>query len=473
MRIYACIAIPGDASSRFSPESVNSDHKSSAVSALECIELAAEQETFVLARCLPIALLAATAVNLSGCAGLRAGDRSWGGPGAFLIQSGQTIAAQARRLANFVGGRDDSADQALLQEEIEQLFVQPYIDPLTVYLDEHATDDRRASQLVLVAQERDKRCAAIADIYADREASRGNLQRMQRGYLKSCPADVQAFAARVQQSSAAQTVSATRAEPQPASEPASDPATDLNKALDESLTRRQNSNCYLLFTIKNYTQAYEACRPIAESDDAKAQHHLASLEITRGNYAAAFSWAERSASQQYPPGQLILGQLYQAGQGTEQDQAKGLELMQQAADSGLTEASYLTGLAYQNGVGVAADPVLADRYLQQAARKEHLPAHLALAELHEHARPEVARHWLSEAARKGSPEAQLALANSYAAAADGAADNKEAYVWYSLAMLNGNDQAKAGIERQEKLLSADQLASARNRIQDGINGRWH
>jgi TPR repeat protein len=428
-----------------------------------------------LARCLKIALLGAAAVAVSGCAGMRESDHPWARPGAFLTQSGETIAAQTRRLANFVSGRGGSTDQALQEEveqEVEQLFAQPYIDPLTGYLDEHSADDRRARQLELVAQERDRRCADIAQIYAGREASQANLQRMRRGYLKSCPEDVQDFAARVRQSPAAQTASAIE-DPQPAPEPAPDHAADLDRALDEALTRRQNRNCYLLFTIKNYTQAHEACRPIAESDDAKAQHHMASLERTRGNYGSAFRWAERSASQQYPPGELILGQLYQAGQGTLRDQSKGLELIQKAADSGLTEACYLTGLAYLNGMGVAPDPTLADHYLQQAALQEHLPSHLALAALHEQARPETARHWLSLAARKGSPEAQLALAHSYATAADGAADHKEAYVWYSLALLNGNDQAKAGIARQEKLLSADQLASARHRIQDGINGRWH
>lgn len=427
-------------------------------------------------RYLHVVLLAAAAVTLSGCAGMGGTDQLWSRSSAFLTQSGETIAAQTRRLAHFFGGRGDSNDQVLLQEELDQLFAQPYIDPLTVYLDEHSADDRRAGQLVLVAQERDRRCAAIAELYAGREASQANLQRMQRGYLMSCPKDVQDFAARVNQSSAAKTASAGKT-PQPASapapDPAADPAADLNRELDEALTRRQGSDCYLLFTIKNYTQAYEACRPIAASDDAKAQHHMASLERTRGNYDSAFRWAERSASQQHPPGQLLLGQLYQAGQGTQQDQAKGLELMQKAADSGHAEASYLTGLAYQNGVGVAPDPDMADRYLQQAASKEHLPSHLALASLHEQRRPETARHWLSQAARKGSPEAQLALANSYATAADGAPDHKEAYVWYSLALLNGNDQAKAGIEHQEKLLTADQLASARDRIQDGINGRWN
>lgn len=440
-----------------------------------------------LTRCLQVALLTTAAITQPGCAGVRDMESPWARPGAFLSHAGETIAVQARRLTQFGGGRAVSTDEAFLEEEIDALFAQPYIDPLTAYLDEHSADDRRARLLLLVAQERDNRCAAIAQIYAGREASRANLQRMQRGYLVSCPEDVQEFAARVKvrsaalareaaaapvtESAAVQAVAASEAS-QPAAGPAPDPAPHLDRALDEALTRRQNNNCYLLFTIKNHTQAYDACRPVAEQGDAKAQHHMASLERTRGDFGPAFRWAERSAAQQYAPGQLVLGQLYQAGQGTRQDQARGLELMQKAADSGLAEASYFTGLAYQNGVGVAPDPVLADLYLQQAASQEHLPAHLALASLHERHRPETARHWLSQAARKGSPEAQLALAHSYATTAD-AADHKEAYVWYSLALLNGNDQAKAGIERQEKLLTADQLASARHRIEDGINGRWN
>ncbi|MCC5870302.1 MAG: sel1 repeat family protein [Gammaproteobacteria bacterium] len=379
-------------------------------------------------------------------------------------------------MAQFAGGLVGSKDDALLQEEIDELFAQPYIDPLTRYLDEHSADERRARELALVAQEREIRCAAIAQIYAGREASQANLQRMRRAYMMSCPEDVQDFAARVKQSATAQLAASSKA-PQPSSEPEpeaeSEPVTDLDAALEDALARRQNSNCYLLFTIKNYTQAHEACRPIAQSGDARAQHHMASLERTRGKFAPAFSWAERSASQQHPPGLLILGQLYQAGQGTQRDRTKGLELIQRAADLGLTEASYHTGLAYQNGVGVTPAPELADRYLQQAANNGHLPSYLALSSLHEQRNPEAARYWLSEAARKGSPEAQLALADSYATTANAAADHEEAYVWYSLALLNGNAQAKAGVKHQEKLLSADQLASARSRIQDGINGRWN
>ncbi len=435
-----------------------------------------------------IVWMAAAGVALSGCAGMGDADQIRARSGAFLTQSGEMIAAQTRRLAQFAGGLVGSKDEAVLQEEIDELFAQPYIDPLTAYLEEHSADERRAKQLVLVAQERAERCAAVAGIYAGRDASQANLNRMQRAYLMSCPEDVRDFAARVQQTNATRVASDSKT-PQPDAVPAldpasdgasdvafvavSDPAEDLNNALEEALTRRQNSDCYLLFTIMNHSQAHGACRPIAESGDAKAQHHMASLERSRGNFADAFSWAERSARQQHPAGQLILGQLYQAGQGTRRDQAKGLTLMQEAADSGLAEASYLTGLAYQRGQGVAPDSALADFHLQRAADKDHLPSYLALASLHAQHNPETARHWLVQAARKGSPEAQLALADSYATLGNGAADHKEAYVWYSLALLNGNRDAKAGIERQEKLLSADQLASARNRIQDGINGRWN
>jgi hypothetical protein len=45
-------------------------------------------------------------------------------------------------------------------------------------------------------------------------------------------------------------------------------------------------------------------------------------------------------------------------------------------------------------------------------------------------------------------------------------------VWYSLALLNGYSDAKAGIDQQEKLLTVNQLSAARSRVQDGINGRW-
>lgn len=422
-------------------------------------------------RFLPATLLTLAAVTASGCSAMPDKDQLWSRSSAFFTQSSEMIAAQTRRLADFAGGLVGSHDQALLQQEVDQLFAQPYIDPLTLYIEEHSADDRRSRQLALVARERDERCAVVARTYAGRDATRDNLSRMQRGYLMSCPEDVQDFAARVRQTPVAKSPAPDVPAPAPAA-PAMPVAADTGSAVDEAVSRRQNSNCYLLFTIKNYTQAHSACRPVADSGDARAQHHMASLERTRGDLSAAFTWAERSAAQQHAPGQLVLGQLYQAGQGTAVNQLKALQLMRQAADQGLTEASYYTGLAYQQGAGTAPSVAQADKYLKQAASQGHMPAHLALAALYEKRQPDTARQWLNQAARKGSAEAQLKLANNYADNTGNASDQEEAYVWYSLALLNGNAQAKAGIERQEKLLNKDQLATARSRIQDGINGKW-
>lgn len=229
----------------------------------------------------------------------------------------------------------------------------------------------------------------------------------------------------------------------------------------------------MLYTIKNYTQALEACRQPAERGDAKAQQHMGSVSLARRDYRSAKAWAERSAAQNHAAGQLLLGRLYQDGQGVKQDQRRGLELISQAADQGLAEARFSAGLAYLNGLGTSPDPARAERYLKLAAVDGHIASHLALATLHEsQGEPQQARHWLRQAARKGSAEAQFLLGQSYASGSTGAVDNQEAYVWYSLAVLNGNAKAKQAIDGQQALLSDEQLSAANTRIQDGINGKW-
>lgn len=419
------------------------------------------------------------AITLSGCSSLPDREQVWSRSSAFFSQSADVLKAQRKRLADFAGSLVGSKDAEVRDREIEALFAQSYIDPLSKYLEQHSGDERFAAQLARVAAERSQRCDAIGHTYSEREASRDNLHRMRRGYLYSCPGEVQIFAARVEGSSRTANAAAPATEParQPqATENAQMAATPVSNAVDteleEALSRRQRSDCYLLFTIRNNTQALGACQPLATSGDAKAQHHMAQLALTRKDDNAAADWAKRSAGQKYAPGQLILGQLYQQGRGVRKDPVRALGLLKSAADQGLAEAAYHTGLNYQSGTGVSADSKRATHYLEQAANSGHIPAYLALASLHENSQPEKSRYWLDQAARKGSARAQYLLGESFARGTHGPADNEEAYVWYSLALLNGHDQAKAGIDVQEKLLTNGQMAAARSRVQDGINGQW-
>ncbi|UAW99375.1 sel1 repeat family protein [Halopseudomonas nanhaiensis] len=427
-------------------------------------------------RVVPVFFILAAVLGTTGCAGSmeRSGD--------FLSRSGAMLANQGKRLAEFAGGLVNSQDDKRYQQEIDTLFAQSMIDPLTRYLETHSADSNRARQLQQVVAERDRRCSEIGRTYAGRDATPANLQRMRGGYLYSCPDEVQTFALRVEQQQRSAPVvrqavePRPSAEPQPASQVSAEPPPSLELAsadFADALNRKRNSNCYLLFTIKNYTQALEACRQPAERGDAKAQHHMGSVSLARRDYRSAVAWAERSAAQQHAPGLLLLGRLYQDGQGVGQDQSRGLALIQQAADKGLAEARFNAGLAYLNGIGTASDATRAERYLKLAAIDGHMASHLSLAALHEsRGEPQQARYWLRQAARKGSAEAQFLLGQSYAHGKGGVVDNQEAYVWYSLALLNGNTQAKSEIDRQQALLSKDQLSAAKTRIQDGINGKW-
>lgn len=410
-----------------------------------------------------VAFVVLFALGLGGCSSQPEKDQAASGSGTFLGKSGEFFSAQGRRLADFAGSLVGSQDQQRFQAEVDALFGQPLIDPLTRYLEEHSGDDARAPYLTKVASERDSRCQAIAKKYSGEAANPQNLQRMQRGYLYSCPGEVKAFASRVDSV-------------KPSGPPSRiAPNADASKptAMAESLNRKEVNNCYLLFTIKNYRQALEACREPAQSGDARAQHHMASLALINRDHEAAAAWATRSAGQQFAPGQLLLGNLYKEGQGVKKDQAQALKLMQQAADGGLPEALYELGIAYQQGMGSEASPARAAQHLTQAANQGHLPAHLALASLFEtENQPDKALAWLVRAARKGSAKAQFRLGENYAKGRSGAVDNNEAYFWYSLALLNGESRAKPEVDRQAALLSSAQLDAAHARIQSGLNGQW-
>jgi TPR repeat protein len=415
-------------------------------------------------RVLTAALVISLAIGLGGCSSQPEKEQAASGSDTILGKSGEFLTAQGRRLADFASSLTGSKDRERFQAEVDALLGQPLIDPLTRYLEQHSGDEARATYLAKVAGERDSRCQVIAKRYAGEAANPQNLQRMQRGYLYSCPGEVKAFASRVD---SAKPAAAARQTTPGAGSPGP-------TALTESLSRKEANNCYMLFTIKNYRQALEACREPAQHGDAKAQHHMASLALTNRDHEAAAAWATRSAGQQFAPGQLLLGNLYKDGRGVKKDPAQALKLMQQAADGGLPDALHELGMAHQQGIGTEASPARAVQFLTQAANLGHIPAHLALAAQFEaENQPEKARPWLLQAARKGSARAQYLLGDSYARGRGGTADNKEAYVWYSLALLNGESRAKPEIDRQAALLTSAQLDEAQVRIQSGLNGQWN
>lgn len=345
------------------------------------------------------------------------------------------------------GGGDDG-----LSAEVEHLLDQPFIDPLTRFLEQHLSQaDTRSYQKI--ARERDSRCRAIGTRYARQAATAQTLRSLRNGYQYSCPTQVEAFARRVP------------------STPASDAPADLRPAAPPPTSRPplppEASDCYLLFTIRNYQRALPACSAAARAGDGQSQHHLASLLRHNRALTDALYWAEQSAAKGYPPGQLLLAEFYQRGHGAPGDTDRALGLIEAAANQGLAEAQYQAGMAWLNGVGTEADHAVALRWLERAAGRDNIAAQLQLAELHfdgPAAQQPSARQWLHRAAVLGSATAQYRLGTSYMEGRGGPADPLDAYVWLSVALLNGEQRASSDIQQLAGRLSPSQLETARQRI---------
>ncbi|MGI3131142.1 tetratricopeptide repeat protein [Halopseudomonas pachastrellae] len=386
-------------------------------------------------------LLLALALVLGGCQNLS-------GPDSLLTRSGEIIKTQTQKLSELATRITGDPEAEARHAEVESLFAQQYIDPLTRYINAHADDPAYADYLPLVREERVSRCQAIDDRYRREQPTRSNLQRLRAGYQFSCPQVVSDFASRLP------------AAPKPSSEP-STPA-------PVTATTGNNvdaDNCYLLFAIKNYQQAEPACRAPAESGDAKAQYHLAAIAQSSGDQTTALRWARSAAAQGQPSGQMLLAELLQQqGRPTE-----ALGWLKRAANSDLPAARYQLAQAYQQGLGTEADSAQAENQLRRAADEGYLPAMLALGR--SKSGSAAGRHWLQQAAEAGSPEAQYRLGLDYMQGTGGPADLQAAYVWLSLSLVNGEQRGKQYVERLSAQLDSDQLASARAQIQNRLNSR--
>ncbi|OZB14477.1 MAG: hypothetical protein B7X58_07850, partial [Marinobacter sp. 34-60-7] len=190
----------------------------------------------------------------------------------------------------------------------QALFDQRYIDPLTDYLIEHAGDAERADVRARVRQERDRRCTVIAEQYHSEPANPETLARYNAGYAYSCPQQVAAFEARVQ---AAQAEAAAATGDRP-------PADSLARNMPPVISDQALSDCYLLTTIRNYSEARQACQAPADQGDRRAQANMAIITYAFEAYSEALNWAQQVADTSGDAA-FVLAQMYEAGKGVERN----------------------------------------------------------------------------------------------------------------------------------------------------------
>lgn len=167
------------------------------------------------------------------------------------------------------------------------------------------------------------------------------------------------------------------------------------------------------------------------------------VELLKKNPAEAANWLRKAASQDYTSAMVILGGLYEKGEGVSLDYKKAMEWFEKAAALGDAQACHVIGLAHLNGRGkvVSIDKVKAVEWFRRGAEKGDPQAQYALAGAYLKGEgmeksPETARKWFARAAWQNEPRAQLQLGRMLRDGLGGPKDMARAAMWVNLALNN-------------------------------------
>lgn len=202
---------------------------------------------------------------------------------------------------------------------------------------------------------------------------------------------------------------------------------------------------------KNYAQAMELLRPLAEAGHAGALVSLGVMyDLGQGvekNPLEAVKWFEKAALAGNAFVQHDLGVRYFKGDGVAQDPSKAAKWWTMAAESGIAESQYNLGLLCAHGLTLDHNPALAAQWYEKAARQGHAHAQYNLAVLYVNGQG-VSRDGAKalalfrQAAESGVPHAQYNLAALLESGDASAEDLDEAHRWYQAAADQGISQAK-------------------------------
>lgn len=231
----------------------------------------------------------------------------------------------------------------------------------------------------------------------------------------------------------------------------------------------------------------EALRPVVERHWEKnlrprlltafAERSVNALQMSppkqRATQAAeAAGWLRKAAEEGLPQAQMLLAELYLQGMGVPRDPAAGATWLRQAAEQNYPHAGCALARLYRDGTGVSRSLDEAARWFRREAEAGCTTAMFALAVgllTRESASPadrDEAMRWLRASASRGLVQAQSRLGELLSDGIVLEPDYTEAWVWFTLAAEQGQKLAVIDARRLEKKLTAGQLSSAQQRLQE-------
>lgn len=133
-----------------------------------------------------------------------------------------------------------------------------------------------------------------------------------------------------------------------------------------------------------------------------AQYYLALRYLAGEDLPAdtlkAFEWMQKSASQGYVGGEVLLGLMYNYGLGTAENPEQAFEYMKRASSKNDAEAHWYLAKYYYNGYGIKQDVRKYREYIEYAAQGGYVYAFTELAlNLLEEGEVDKAAEWLDKA----------------------------------------------------------------------------
>lgn len=178
---------------------------------------------------------------------------------------------------------------------------------------------------------------------------------------------------------------------------------------------------------------------------------------TEQDYEEAARWLELSASANYEYAQYTLAAMYRDGKGVEQDYTTALELYTKA--SSFPYASYELAKMHRDGVGCEANEERAAFYFRQAftgfqamakkAQDDKLQYRIGWMLLHgvgTEQNEAAALPWLGQSAECGNTFAKYTLGKAYLLGQDIPQDHTEAVRWLKLSAEQGNQYAQCFLD---------------------------
>lgn len=139
------------------------------------------------------------------------------------------------------------------------------------------------------------------------------------------------------------------------------------------------------------------------------------------------------------------------------DHAAAVAIWRPLAEKGDADAAFNLAQAYRLGRGVAVDLATAQKWLERAARANHLDAQTTLGLLlFDSGSRDSAMQWLKKAAERGEPRALLVYGTALYNGDGVARDPVLAYAYVSRAAAQGLEPAKSTLQELDNILPVQQ-----------------